>query len=87
MMSVPASQDGSQVNGSNALFLGKRNSKYDVMAQLKTRALRLDMKIIWITLKKVIKRESISANGEATMPKFTGNKGVIKFETSCYTWS
>ena len=27
-----------------------------------------------MTIKKVIAREGISADGEATMPKFTGNK-------------
>jgi hypothetical protein len=32
----------------------------------------LDIKILMITIKKVIKREGISAEGEVTMPKFKG---------------
>jgi lipopolysaccharide/colanic/teichoic acid biosynthesis glycosyltransferase len=34
----------------------------------------LDLKIIGLTLHKVLAREGISAQGEATMPKFTGSK-------------
>jgi lipopolysaccharide/colanic/teichoic acid biosynthesis glycosyltransferase len=33
----------------------------------------LDMKILWLTVQKVIAREGISAQGEVTMPKFTGD--------------
>lgn len=36
-------------------------------------SLWLDLKIIWLTIRKVIKRDGISAAGEATMSKFTGN--------------
>jgi lipopolysaccharide/colanic/teichoic acid biosynthesis glycosyltransferase len=32
----------------------------------------LDLKILLLTVKKVFVREGISAEGEATMPKFTG---------------
>lgn len=30
----------------------------------------LDLKIIWLTIKKVLKREGISAEGHASMPEF-----------------
>jgi sugar transferase EpsL len=35
-------------------------------------SLRLDVKILFLTLRQVIKREGISAEGHATMPEFTG---------------
>lgn len=35
---------------------------------------RLDLKIIWLTIKRVLARDGISAKGEATMSKFTGSK-------------
>ena len=34
----------------------------------------LDMKILYMTLRKVLVRDGISAEGEATMPKFKGDK-------------
>ena len=37
------------------------------------RNLWLDLKIIWLTILKVIKRDGISATGEITMTKFMGN--------------
>ena len=37
----------------------------------------LDIKIILATVSKVLKREGISAEGEATMPRFNGNGGNI----------
>ena len=61
-----------QVNGRNAISWEEK-FKYDVW-YVENHSFRLDMKIIWMTIKKVIAREGISANGEATMPKFTGNK-------------
>ena len=38
-------------------------------------SLWLDIKILFLTVLKVFKREGISAAGEATMSKFTGSKG------------
>jgi hypothetical protein len=32
----------------------------------------LDMKIIFLTIKKTLAREGISSSEEATMPRFTG---------------
>jgi lipopolysaccharide/colanic/teichoic acid biosynthesis glycosyltransferase len=33
----------------------------------------LDMKILWMTIKKVLVLDGISAEGEATISKFEGN--------------
>ena len=33
----------------------------------------LDVKILWLTVRAVLRREGISAEGHATMPKFTGS--------------
>ena len=61
-----------QVNGRNAISWEEK-FKYDVW-YVENQSFWLDMKIIWMTIKKVIAREGISADGEVTMPKFTGNK-------------
>ena len=61
-----------QVNGRNAISWEEK-FKYDVW-YVDNQSFWLDMKIIWMTIKKVIASEGISADGEATMPKFTGNK-------------
>jgi lipopolysaccharide/colanic/teichoic acid biosynthesis glycosyltransferase len=61
-----------QVNGRNAISWEEK-FKYDVW-YVENQSFWLDMKIIWLTIKKVIAREGISADGEATIPKFTGNK-------------
>ncbi|OYY58340.1 MAG: sugar transferase, partial [Polynucleobacter sp. 35-46-207] len=37
-------------------------------------SLWLDIKILFMTIKKVILRDGISGAGEATMSKFTGSK-------------
>ena len=61
-----------QVNGRNAISWDKKFA-LDVW-YVDNRSLWLDMKIIWFTIRKVIKRDGISAAGEATMSKFTGSK-------------
>ncbi len=38
------------------------------------RSFWLDVKILLITIKKVLMRDGVSEKGEATMSKFTGNK-------------
>lgn len=60
-----------QVNGRNAISWDEKFA-LDIW-YVDNRSLWLDMKIIWLTIRKVIKREGISAAGEATMSKFTGN--------------
>ncbi len=61
-----------QINGRNALSWEEK-FKLDVW-YVDNQSFWLDMKIILLTIRKVIKREGINAEGEATMPKFTGSK-------------
>lgn len=60
-----------QVNGRNAISW-EQKFEYDVW-YVDHRSLWLDIKIIYLTLKKVVVRDGISAEGEATMSKFTGS--------------
>jgi lipopolysaccharide/colanic/teichoic acid biosynthesis glycosyltransferase len=59
-----------QVNGRNAIRWDEKFT-LDVW-YVDNRSLWLDIKILWRTVKKVLVRDGISAEGEATMPKFTG---------------
>lgn len=61
-----------QVNGRNTLSWPEK-FKLDVW-YVDNQSLWLDMKIILLTVKKVIIRDGISAEGEATMAKFTGRE-------------
>jgi lipopolysaccharide/colanic/teichoic acid biosynthesis glycosyltransferase len=61
-----------QVNGRNAISWEEK-FKLDVW-YVDNQSLWLDIKILWHTVKKVLVREGVSADGEATMPKFTGGK-------------
>lgn len=61
-----------QINGRNAISWDKKFA-LDVW-YVDNRSLWLDLKIIWLTIRKVFNREGISAAGEATMPKFTGGQ-------------
>ena len=60
-----------QVNGRNAISWDEKFA-LDVW-YVDNRSLWLDLKIIWLTIRKVLKRDGISAAVEATMSKFTGN--------------
>jgi lipopolysaccharide/colanic/teichoic acid biosynthesis glycosyltransferase len=60
-----------QVNGRNALSWEEK-FKLDVW-YVDNRSFWLDLKIIWRTVKKVLARDGISAEGEATMPRFNGS--------------
>jgi lipopolysaccharide/colanic/teichoic acid biosynthesis glycosyltransferase len=60
-----------QVNGRNELTW-ERKFELDVW-YVDNQSLLLDLKIIALTVKKVLLRDGISAQGEATMPKFTGS--------------
>ncbi|MDZ3831667.1 MAG: sugar transferase [Sphingopyxis sp.] len=62
-----------QVNGRNALDWDTRFA-LDVW-YVDNRNLVLDMRILFMTFLKVLKREGISAEGEATMSKFKGTGG------------
>lgn len=60
-----------QVNGRNAISWEDKFN-YDVW-YVDNRSFWLDIKIIFLTIKKVFIRDGISAEGEATMAKFTGS--------------
>lgn len=68
----PGMTGWAQINGRNAISWEKKFA-LDVW-YVDNNCLWLDFKILWLTFCKVAKREGISAPGEATMPKFTGNK-------------
>ncbi|MDH1868554.1 sugar transferase [Pseudomonas chengduensis] len=59
-----------QVNGRNAISWEEK-FKLDVW-YVNNQSFWLDIKILWLTVKKVLVRDGISAEGEATMTKFTG---------------
>lgn len=59
-----------QVNGRNAISWEEKFA-LDVW-YVEHQSLWLDIKILWLTVKKVLVREGISAAGDATMPIFKG---------------
>ncbi len=61
-----------QVNGRNAISW-EQKFDYDVW-YVDNQSFALDMKILWMTFLKVVKRSDISSNTSATMEKFTGTK-------------
>lgn len=60
-----------QVNGRNAISW-KQKFEYDVW-YVDHISLFLDLRIIFLTIKKIIVKEGISSSTSATMEKFTGN--------------
>lgn len=61
-----------QVNGRNAIGW-EQKFEYDVW-YVDHLSLALDVKIVFMTLVNIAKRQGISAEGSATMEKFTGTK-------------
>jgi sugar transferase EpsL len=61
-----------QVNGRNAISWEEKFA-LDVW-YVDHQSLALDMKIAWLTVRKVLVRDGISASGEVTASKFTGTK-------------
>lgn len=61
-----------QVNGRNAISW-ERKFEYDVW-YVDHLCFSLDMKIVYMTLVNIVKRQGINAEGSATMEKFTGTK-------------
>ncbi|MFQ3191366.1 MAG: lipopolysaccharide/colanic/teichoic acid biosynthesis glycosyltransferase [Paraglaciecola sp.] len=61
-----------QINGRNAISWEDK-FKLDVW-YVDNRSFWLDIKIIFLTIKKVLVRDGISSDGEVTMSKFTGSK-------------
>ncbi len=65
-----------QVNGRNALSWEEK-FRLDVW-YVDHRSLWLDFKILGLTVRKVLVREGISAQGDATMPIFRGSQSELK---------
>ncbi|UCR83487.1 sugar transferase [Pseudomonas chlororaphis] len=61
-----------QINGRNALSWEEK-FKLDVW-YVDNQSVWLDLKIIFLTIKKVVIKDGISAEGEVTMSRFTGTK-------------
>lgn len=61
-----------QINGRNALDWDEKFA-LDVW-YVENRSMKLDLRILLRTIAKVLKQDGISAEGEATMSKFSGNK-------------
>lgn len=61
-----------QVNGRNAISWADKFA-LDVW-YVDHHSLWLDLRILWLTVRKVLVRDGISAAGEATMPRFEGDK-------------
>ena len=61
-----------QVNGRNAISWADKFA-LDVW-YVDHHSLWLDVRILWLTVRKVMVRDGISAAGEATMPRFEGDK-------------
>jgi lipopolysaccharide/colanic/teichoic acid biosynthesis glycosyltransferase len=69
-----------QINGRNAISWEEK-FKLDVW-YVEHQSLWLDLKILALTLLKVVRRDGISAQGDATMPEFMGTaKTNAKNET------
>jgi lipopolysaccharide/colanic/teichoic acid biosynthesis glycosyltransferase len=60
-----------QVNGRNAISWADKFA-LDVW-YVDHHSLWLDLRILWLTVRKVVVRDGISAAGEATMPRFEGD--------------
>lgn len=60
-----------QVNGRNAISW-EQKFEYDVW-YVDNRSFWLDMKILWMTAIRVLRREGVSQQGHATMERFTGS--------------
>ncbi len=67
---LPGITGWAQVNGRNALSWPEKFA-LDVW-YVDNRSIWLDLKILWLTAFKVVRRAGISAAGEATMPRFKG---------------
>lgn len=65
---LPGITGWAQINGRNALSWEEK-FRFDVW-YVDHWSLALDLKILWLTLLRVVRREGISHDGEATMPPF-----------------
>ncbi|MFA7090246.1 MAG: undecaprenyl phosphate N,N'-diacetylbacillosamine 1-phosphate transferase [Arcobacteraceae bacterium] len=69
---LPGITGWAQVNGRNAITWEQKFT-YDVW-YVDNQSFLLDIKILWMTFLKVIKRSDISSSTSITMEKFTGSK-------------
>jgi lipopolysaccharide/colanic/teichoic acid biosynthesis glycosyltransferase len=69
-----------QVNGRNSLSW-KQKLEMDVW-YVDNRSFSLDLKILLMTVREVLMRRGISAEGSATMPEFTGELDTIELDES-----
>lgn len=69
---LPGITGWAQVNGRNSISWEKKFA-LDIW-YVKNNSFCLDMKILWMTLVKGLLRDGISADGDATMPRFKGSK-------------
>lgn len=68
---LPGITGWAQINGRNALSW---DDKFQLdLWYVNNRSIWLDIKIIFMTVRKVLERDGIVAKGEATMSKFIGN--------------
>lgn len=68
-----------QVNGRNALSWDDK-FKLDVW-YVDKQNMWLDIRILFMTIRKVLMRDGIAAEGEATMPRFMGNRSPKGIES------
>ena len=68
---LPGITGWAQVNGRNAISW---DEKFDLdVWYVDNQSIWLDVKILWLTVKKVIMRDGINQNGQATSEYFKGN--------------
>lgn len=73
---LPGITGWAQVNGRNSLSWEEK-FRLDVW-YVNHQSFWLDLRIILLTIRKVLVREGISAAGEATMTEFTGRTEIVK---------
>ncbi len=71
-----------QVNGRNAISWNDK-FKLDIW-YVEHVSLRVDMRIMYLTILRVTRQNGIAAEGEATMSKFKGKAGDIKRSGDCH---
>lgn len=76
---TPGITGWAQVNGRNSLSWEEK-FRLDVW-YVDNGTIWLDLKILWVTIIKVFKRDGVSAAGHLTMPVFTGSS-VVRSETN-----
>ncbi len=69
---TPGITGWAQVNGRNAISW-EQKFKYDVW-YVENQSFLLDLKIMWMTFLKVIKRSDVNSSSSVTMEKFEGTK-------------